>query len=279
MRECSHGKPILLSPPLALADDIEQYSWPPKDPLREGRETRKARLPGSDPFTYGNNTFNPALKPGNSATLRAAHTVRAHPPWHPDFDKRDDDDGEQEEDAAQAAGVDTGETCIPPGMVSAAPDFRAQDDGEHSSSCSEDEEDERTMTRSRVRRGSEGYEVRPKRFDVAYAAQELHDAWSSGDDSDVEGDDERQWDWQRQRDEEERLRVMLEDEMKRTGSSVAHDPPADWLGVTDDGAAATAANTAILLPSQVMRRRNQWHDYLAQPSGSQPTPARNGYMS
>lgn len=252
---------------------IEQYYWPPKDPSRETREKKRkaAKLSSSGPFTYGNNGFNPSLVPSNS--LRARRQVITHPPWHPDFDKAQEEEDEEDIDAAQASGVDRGDSCVPPGTIpgSGSAYLEEAESGSSSSNSSDEEETQKTLTKSRVRRGSEGYEVRPKRYEVAYAAWEDHgkdgdpaDDYDDDDDEknhygfdeyDDEDEQDNEWDWQRQQEEEDKLRMMLEEEMRTTGLVTSHDPPPDWQ-VEDE-------SSSILLPSQVMRRRSQWQQFIA----------------
>ncbi|UZJ53767.1 hypothetical protein CBS101457_003087 [Exobasidium rhododendri] len=296
-------------------DEREQYYWPPRDPSQAAREkkkkkkSRRAPFSSHDPFTYGNNGFNPALRPTNSTSRQAIGlTSSAFPPWHPDFRREADHDDEmeeeeEEEDAAQAAGVDTNDSCLPPGTTIAGGTSSqlinrqrwkgANDTDSQSSSDEEEEETANTMTASRVRRGSEGYEVRPKRYDVAYAVQEEPDYYDDDDRYDEEADqlgfddydddeeqDAKQWDWQRRQLEEEKLRVMLEEEMKRTGTTVLHDPPSDWQmpiqegQADDDQGESILSSSSILLPSQIMRRRSQWQEHNAlhhQPSSAAST--------
>jgi hypothetical protein len=311
---CSSLLSGLLMHSRSSTDEREQYHWPPKDPLQAAREKKRkakgrrgAPLSDSNPFTYGNNGFNPALKPGNSAS-RGGNGVTSSsvPPWHPNFGKDQVDDdigaGGEEEDAAQAAGVDTGDSCLPPntltnGHGSSQPFQRqkwaAEETDSDSSSDEEEEETAKTMTASRVRRGSEGYEVRPKRYDVAYAVQDEPDYYDDHDNDDYYDDDEgnqhgfddygdeerdtKEWDWRRRQYEEEKLRVMLEEDMRRTGAAVLNDPPPDWQspaqedGLIPDHEESRNGASSILLPSQIMRRRSQWLEHnkaLSAASGS-----------
>jgi hypothetical protein len=195
------------------------------------------------------------LKPSNSAAFKSRQTKSDYPPWHPNYGRAlDEDDSEEEADAAQASGVDLADSCVPPVKMKKI----VEKDSEESSRSSSEEETARTMTKSRVRRGSEGYEVRPKRYEVAYAAfddQEDEDERDKlgFDEYNDEEEDDREWDWQRRQEEEDKLREMIEEDMRASGPIVSHDPPADWQ--TD--------STSILLPSQVMRRRSQWQDFVS----------------
>lgn len=268
-------------------DDLVQYLWPPKDPTRESRDEGKmVKLSRNGPFTYGNNGFNPALRPNNTASSIKASAL---PPWHPDYGKPDEEDlEEEEEDAAQESGVDTGETCLPPGMASGSSGIRKRIekviDGNDQAATDDEEGETSAPLSSLVRRGSEGYEVRPRQYDLAYAAEnpsdgyELnhegyndYDDYDDYDDDDEENDpDGRIWDWKRQKEEEDRLREMLEEEMRKTGETALPDPPADWQMPNEGGKGEgegegdeddAMSSSAVLLPSQVMRRRNQWQQY------------------
>ncbi|KAF8215862.1 hypothetical protein K438DRAFT_613583 [Mycena galopus ATCC 62051] len=104
--------------------------WPPRDPatIHDDDPDKEFVLPDT-PWTYENGSINPDLKPSNSTSgTRRRRTppdgASALPPYHPDYQ--------------------------PP---------RAIDDGDSS-----DEEDDYRYGnpgKTKVRRGSEGYEVRP----------------------------------------------------------------------------------------------------------------------
>ncbi|KAJ7897198.1 zf-DHHC-domain-containing protein [Mycena olivaceomarginata] len=109
--------------------------WPPRDPatFHDGDPNREFVLPDS-PWTYENGSINPDLQPSNSAATaprrrkKTPDGTSALPPYHPDYQ--------------------------PPASGTA-------DDGDD---ASDDEEDDYRYTdpgKHRVRRGSEGYEVRP----------------------------------------------------------------------------------------------------------------------
>lgn len=114
-----------------------QQAWPPPDPTEHGAEWTQP----ASPWTYNNDGPNPALLPSNSHTpqhLRArkrpASGISAVPPYHPDYEP------EQEHEYGQVDYDDDG------------------DDGER---FAEYEKGLRQRGAHRVRRGSEGYEVRP----------------------------------------------------------------------------------------------------------------------
>ncbi|KAJ7193293.1 zf-DHHC-domain-containing protein [Mycena pura] len=113
--------------PITESDDTNTNAmgnWPPRDPdsVHEGDPGRGFALPES-PWTYENGSVNPNLQPSNSARRRKQEGTGAStlPPYHPDYQPED----EYESDI-------------------------------------EDGDDEYTdNSRVRVRRGSEGYEIRP----------------------------------------------------------------------------------------------------------------------
>ncbi|ESK90944.1 palmitoyltransferase pfa4 [Moniliophthora roreri MCA 2997] len=116
---------------LAEGEDFSDEAWPPKDPARSQYEDPKKgfTLPHS-PWTYENGTFNPDLAPSNSQLRQESQTRRRnrpvtgaseYPPYHPDYE---------------------------PGATL---------DRTYDTSSDEDE----VTNNPRVRRGSEGYEIRP----------------------------------------------------------------------------------------------------------------------
>jgi len=112
---------------LAPGNDDDEAQWPPTDPKAYYNHT--FTLP-SDPWTYENGSLNPDLQPSNSSLLRERSTasrrigatVSAVPPYHPDFEENDS---------------------------------RSQDSG------SPDDYWNESAPSKLIRRGSEGYEVRP----------------------------------------------------------------------------------------------------------------------
>ena len=118
---------------LLVADPAEV--WPPKEP-----EIPRAPMPDS-PWTYENGSVNPDLIPSNSARLRSKSQrskrddmdgVYNLPPYHPDFNE--DTTGTQETNHPY--------------------EDRHSDDEAEADACP-------NHSRMHVRRGSEGYEVRP----------------------------------------------------------------------------------------------------------------------
>ncbi|KAJ7492312.1 palmitoyltransferase PFA4 [Mycena latifolia] len=109
------------------ADLPVSENWPPRDPasIYEGDPNKDFVLPDS-PWTYENGSINPDLQPSNSAIPRRRRNngASALPPYHPDY---------------QAGG--------------AATDYDSSDE--------DDEYRYIDDSKTRVRRGSEGYEVRP----------------------------------------------------------------------------------------------------------------------
>ncbi|KAF8921983.1 DHHC palmitoyltransferase-domain-containing protein [Mucidula mucida] len=109
-------------------EGYELSEWPPRDPIVEPPPPPGFNLPDS-PWTYGNGSINPDLAPSNSkarSTKRRVRRVAHHstlPPYHPDYQE----------------GASSGY------------------DYEEDSDSSFEEEQRRPL----VRRGSEGYEIRP----------------------------------------------------------------------------------------------------------------------
>ncbi|KZV99313.1 zf-DHHC-domain-containing protein [Exidia glandulosa HHB12029] len=107
-------------------------AWPPQDPdrteLRDhyGDEDDDApvNLPETGPWTYANGGPNPALR-ASSQRLRQRHQHQAYPPYHPLYGQEPPDDDDYDDDSRGSISSDD----YPLG--------------------------------ARVRRGSEGYEVRP----------------------------------------------------------------------------------------------------------------------
>ncbi|KAF7337517.1 Palmitoyltransferase PFA4 [Mycena sanguinolenta] len=101
--------------------------WPPRDPaaMHDGDPNKEFVLPDS-PWTYENGSINPELRPTNSAPRRrrTPDGTSSLPPYHPDYRPGNADDMESTDD---------------------------------------DEDDYRyaAPSKTKVRRGSEGFEVRP----------------------------------------------------------------------------------------------------------------------
>ncbi|KAI6153872.1 DHHC palmitoyltransferase-domain-containing protein [Pisolithus tinctorius] len=109
---------------LSSGDYVEsQHSWPPRDPTAE---KIPFKLPES-PWTYGNESVNPNLRP-SSSNMRESYSHQAYtsalPPYHPDFE----------------------ENCNTRSLECSSPDLDTDLEG-----CGG----------IKLRRGSEGYEVRP----------------------------------------------------------------------------------------------------------------------
>ncbi|KAH9947138.1 zf-DHHC-domain-containing protein [Amylocystis lapponica] len=128
---------------LAEGDDPNAQPWPPEDPTKPYMypapdPNQEFTLPPS-PWTYENGTLNPNLAPSN-ARLRSNASQRrkpnsggpisALPPYHPDYDPQADTYSLSPPSSRAASSADSEE-------------FGHEDDVPH------------------VRRGSEGYEVRP----------------------------------------------------------------------------------------------------------------------
>jgi palmitoyltransferase len=114
-----------------------QQAWPPPDPTEHDREWTQP----ASPWTYDNDGPNPALLPSNSdsaqhlrARKRGASGVSAVPPYHPDYEPGQEDEYNEYNEAVD------------------------YDDGER---FAEYEKGQLQRRVHHVRRGSEGYEVRP----------------------------------------------------------------------------------------------------------------------
>jgi len=125
---------------VAFTGIVRQQVWPPPDPT----EYNGGWIQPASPWTYNNDGPNPALIPSNSVSVSAQHLrarkpdvrgISTVPPYHPDYDE-----SAQDEYGSGGGEVDD--------------DY---DDGER---FAEYEKEVRQRTPF-VRRGSEGYEVRP----------------------------------------------------------------------------------------------------------------------
>jgi hypothetical protein len=121
-----------------------QFSWPPHYPAASKHEDpdKGFMLPAS-PWTYENGSFNPDLEPSN-AYLRSSSSKRRNnirgaipslPPYHPDYRE-----GNSSHDCRYEHSS-------------------SEDSGMFSEEESDDEQEGKRQ--NTVRRGSEGYEVRP----------------------------------------------------------------------------------------------------------------------
>jgi len=175
--------PLLLEP----TDEGAQYRWPLKDPSK----TTPAHLPythgwrsdGSEapplfpgppgatstqPFTYGSG-FNPNLRPTNSASLRNRNTAQASGVRQDESEdglssisSGSDDEVEvnAEHAHAHAGWVEPNEADL-----DGVNGYGHYDDYDEEGPFDEEEDDEEDEVGSRrvaIRRGSEGYEVRPR---------------------------------------------------------------------------------------------------------------------
>nr|XP_018263587.1 palmitoyltransferase PFA4 [Kwoniella dejecticola CBS 10117]OBR85745.1 palmitoyltransferase PFA4 [Kwoniella dejecticola CBS 10117] len=121
-----------------------QYLWPPKDP---GRLPDPRPIPsGTSPFIYGNEGFNPNLRPSNSQ-IRARSQYSTTP-----------QDVDKDEEQAYSSGEDRDYGSISEGSSrsrSSSPEIYLSDYDEHN------EGPLGGQRMPRMRRGSEGWEVRP----------------------------------------------------------------------------------------------------------------------
>ncbi|PWN98619.1 hypothetical protein FA09DRAFT_271405 [Tilletiopsis washingtonensis] len=332
-RAAARGVPLSKG---TLGDYRDAFAWPPRDPTKQKR--MKAHEPGTafqlaekSPFTYGD-SLNPALRPTNGLRRRATgagngeenasqrNTFAANPdedpmvhdaapPWHPASHSASHDSDVPIDTDAEAAGL-TEPGCIPPTARSRPKEtFATLWANSSGSSIGSEGGSEGGSSQggavSRVRRGSEGYEVRPKRFDIAFARDE--DEWptgadgggvgyledeegeysdynehgeqvltggSRGDDAESDDDwgsrpgseDEGDWAARDKREEEIRRRLFKEGS---PAERTAYDPPPDWRPAEGDSASAGSLTASAvqdarpMLPSEIMRRRVEWHAHLS----------------
>ncbi|EKM84046.1 hypothetical protein AGABI1DRAFT_67210 [Agaricus bisporus var. burnettii JB137-S8] len=115
--------------------------WPPQDPDTVEVE-RYDQLQSTSPWTYGNDTFNPALQTSHNARRRLGGKSQDSsiphdrvPPYHPDYNRGDTYQSVDDDEDSLVSSDDEMEDNVPLGEL-------------------------RTRNGT-VRRGSEGYEVRP----------------------------------------------------------------------------------------------------------------------
>ncbi|KAL7285081.1 hypothetical protein ACG7TL_000173 [Trametes sanguinea] len=127
--------------PLASGDDSGGEEWPPRDPEAyvhpEEDPPHRFQLPAS-PWTYENGSLNPALQPSSARRRKTTPTAQGPyasvPPYHPDYHN------------------DTNYSTY---------DSGSEDDDDDDDGGGEQNNDGVGRPREFVRRGSEGYEVRP----------------------------------------------------------------------------------------------------------------------
>ncbi|WRT67380.1 uncharacterized protein IL334_004351 [Kwoniella shivajii] len=156
-------------------DSDVQYSWPPQDPTRL---PNPHPLPdGTSPFVYGNEGFNPNLRPSNSAIRsRSSRTPSDH---NHNYDANHNDqygnDGNGDEVYSSGEDRDYGSDLSDSRSRSSSPEIYLSDYDDHNEGPLPSGE-----RLPRVRRGSEGWEVRPGPA-----------TWAGGDD--VEHGSRRPW--------------------------------------------------------------------------------------
>jgi hypothetical protein len=114
-----------------------QYAWPPQDPTRLTQPEPEYYKASGSAFVYGNDSFNPALKPTNSA-LRSRHNQTQEGEVYSSGSERDNDDEPSESSSPEP--------------------YMSDYDYDNSGALGPGE---RMPRHNRVRQGSEGYEVRP----------------------------------------------------------------------------------------------------------------------
>lgn len=117
---------------LTCSSFASDEQWPPREPDINASSVHNSSFTDGSPWTYKNDSLNPDLRPSNSESRRrGVSTLGASslPPYHPDY--REEDQGVYNPDNDQ-------------------------------DSESSDERELASKGRLHVRRGSEGYEVRPE---------------------------------------------------------------------------------------------------------------------
>jgi hypothetical protein len=112
-----------------------QYAWPPQDPTRLTQPEPEYYKASGSAFVYGNDSFNPALKPTSSA-LRSRHQRQ---------------EGEVYSSGSERDNDEPSESSSPEPYMS---DYDYDNSGPLAAG-------QRMPRHNRVRQGSEGYEVRP----------------------------------------------------------------------------------------------------------------------
>jgi palmitoyltransferase ZDHHC6 len=131
-----------------------QEIWPPKDPSSYADESGPQLL-GESAFTYGTG-LNPSLQPSNTAKLRTStrHENRSsYPPYHPAYNQPPEDSESDHDYNDPPSNFSNSAATFFRDTLS----FGGANDAVNSD---EDEYPERTQRSVRVRRGSEGWEVK-----------------------------------------------------------------------------------------------------------------------
>lgn len=195
----------------------EQYEWPPRD---HSRTSYGKQRPVSDGRSGSNNIRRAPLPGSTPTTLRHRGASRV-PPWHPDYEQHNNTSAQGSFDTPSDSPATLGDQ------------WHSEEDGDRS-------DDEMNYTRSHVRRGSEGYEVRPKRYDMAVEQEEWIDHDAVFDDT----EDDELWAYRQREEEEERVRQQIQ---------------AQWISELRQGRRASSSDvqhsSTLLLPSQVMQLR------------------------
>ena len=198
---------------IGLSGPAQQLEWPPRDEFAPARRTPARRPPpGEQPFTYGSG-LNPALLPSRPRSGDVEHDSRAAlnlpseglrrrsaaPETAAAHDGREasdsgssydstttpgssegEDDDEDDVPLGQLAARKTRQAAAKVGMGACTEDVTLDEELE-----GEDDEDLASGRGVRIRRGSEGYEIRPRGLRPGAAAgdgraaaeEELSDEW------------------------------------------------------------------------------------------------------
>jgi hypothetical protein len=132
---------------LIMVGHESQYAWPPADPTRLTQPGPEYYQTTGSAFVYGNESFNPALKPTNS--LRSRHQTQVEGVVYSSGSERDNEDEYENEHEHEPDSAS--ESSSPEPYMS---DYDYDNSGPLQNG-------ERMPRYNRVRQGSEGYEVRP----------------------------------------------------------------------------------------------------------------------
>lgn len=144
-----------LSYPVSVPDPAAQYMWPPKDP-----RTRTPRPRPRTAFTYGEEQLNPAL--GGGEQPHALRQRRSHD-YHDD-ELPDQADSEQDARTSVPAAAQQLQAWNEEALYDS---YESEEDEVNDTSMFDNDGAERSAF-ARVRRGSEGLEVIPPRYDRAF---------------------------------------------------------------------------------------------------------------
>lgn len=165
------------------AEPKDQLAWPPRDTMPSSQQPRRRKArrppPPDQAFTYGSG-LNPDLVPGGAGSARLRPTARRRAPYQDDeghssrasessaSNERDDEDDEDDIPLHVLAARRTREALAAAGASADAGDVEADEAAEEE----QGEEDLDPRRAVRIRRGSEGFEIRPRWATAAHAEED-----------------------------------------------------------------------------------------------------------